>query len=83
MDIKDGFLTENQICKAAEGHMGAIDPKTRAVAYAAANNMAWTIQKQMRQFGDTTHGATSMAWSHCAENLKLWLEMDGLEPWEK
>ena len=53
------------------------------VADAAMRKALWALQSEMAKQADAVGRASSQgrAWGHCATNVKLWLEMDGIEPW--
>ena len=77
----DAELTKLEIIDAGGDPMNPLGQECdRAIATAATRKALWTLQREMLTHAGT-QTSTGRAWGHCAQNVALWLEMDGIAPW--
>ena len=75
-------LNEKEIYKAAQTVLiGNDEWGYQRVAAAATRKAVTWLQEKMAKQG-TLESSTAPYWRHCAENVKFWLEMEGIAPWE-
>lgn len=84
LNLNDAALTSEESYVLWQHYISGLAPSEKdhshLIAEAQLRKAMWTLHSIMETMA-LANASTKYAWGHCAENLRLWLEAAGIEPW--